>query len=42
MVDEARRVFDEADCRDIFTWTAMISCFEQNDMFAEAFHMFSL
>lgn len=40
-VDAAEKLFDEMGHRDIISWSAMISCYEQNGMFVKALRMFS-
>ncbi|KAK9136647.1 hypothetical protein Sjap_007241 [Stephania japonica] len=40
-VGEACKLFDEMLVRDVVSWTATVSCYEQNEMFEEALVMFS-
>ncbi|URD94049.1 PPR repeat [Musa troglodytarum] len=40
LVSDARKLFDGMDARDVVSWTAMISCYEQNELFAEALELF--
>ncbi|CAN1219394.1 Pentatricopeptide repeat-containing protein At5g66520 [Linum perenne] len=39
-VEEARKVFDEMTERDLVSWTALISCYEQNEMHEDALKKF--
>ncbi|XP_071705018.1 putative pentatricopeptide repeat-containing protein At5g13230, mitochondrial [Rutidosis leptorrhynchoides] len=40
-VDTARKVFDCISCKDMVSWTGMITCYAENDYFKEAFSLFS-
>lgn len=37
----AREVFDCVGCKDMVSWTGMITCYAENDCFKEAFDFFS-
>ncbi|XP_076892678.1 putative pentatricopeptide repeat-containing protein At5g13230, mitochondrial [Bidens hawaiensis] len=40
-VDMAREVFDCVSCKDMVSWTGMITCYAENGYFKEAFGFFS-
>jgi pentatricopeptide repeat protein len=40
-VEAAEKLFDEMFHKDIVSWSAMISCYEQNGMFVKALQLFS-
>lgn len=41
-IEESRRVFDGALCRDVVLWNVMVSCYAQNCFAEEAFCVFNL
>ncbi|KAL1819653.1 hypothetical protein ACET3Z_014522 [Daucus carota] len=41
-IEDSKRVFDELECREIVSWNALISGYEQNRMYQEAVQTFLL
>lgn len=41
MVEDAEKVFDEMGHKDVVSWSAMISCYEQNGMSVKALELFA-
>lgn len=41
-MEDSKKVFNELECREIVSWNALISGYDQNGMYQEAVHTFSI